>query len=262
MKTSEDIVNESGYPLQIYLENLVKEQDKDKDFIWRFQQSEHRWIDEHSKEEGFIDLVLKNKRGNYRIIIECKRITGKWNFIVQEQAQEITYDSKILRVDYQTLNYSWPNFHLKPASYEAAYCVMETEGKRDTRSLEKISGELLLSLEYLAIDETEFLVKTFPEKNPLLDNEICYVPLIVTTADLQLFTFNPKDFDIKTGKIIKSSGESVQYIRFKKNLSSHIKFENLGKNYDYSKENKEFDRTVFIVHAEYLIEFLKSFGSF
>jgi len=259
MKTSEDIVNESGYPLQIYLEDLIKE--NSKDLIWRVQQSEHRWLDEHSNEEGFIDLVLNNVRGNYRIIIECKRIIGKWNFIVQDQGLNKVYDSKILSIDYQTHNYSWPNLHIKPDSYEAAYCVMETEGKRDTRSLEKISGELLLSLEYFAIDETKFMEKTFPENKPLLDKDVFYIPLIVTTADLQLLKFNPKDFDVKTGRITTSNEEPAEFIRYKKNLSSHIKFENIKKNYIFSDENKEYDRTVFIVHAENLIDFLKSFGS-
>lgn len=259
MKTSQEIVNESGYPLQIYLEDLIKI--NSKDLIWSIQLSEHRWIDEQSTEEGFIDLVLKNKRENYRLIIECKRIIGKWNFIVPDQNLIETQDSKILSIDFQTHNYSWPQFPIRPNSYESAFCVLETDGKRDTRTLEKIASELLLSLEYYAIDETKFMDKNFPNRYPFPDQKVFYIPLIVTTADLQLIRFNPKDFDVKIGKITASKLESVQFIRYKKNLSSHIKFENIKKNYNFSDENKEYDRTIFIVHAENFIDFLKLIGT-
>ena len=62
---------------------------------------------------------------------------------------------RALSVDYKTFKFLWNKNHIGPATPEASFCVMETGGKKDSRTLEKLAGELLLSLEYLAIEETD-----------------------------------------------------------------------------------------------------------
>ena len=68
MKSIEEIVNDSGYPLQIRLEEWIK--DTWRDHRWKVLVSEHRWVNNETKEEGFIDLVLHNEAEDKKIIIE------------------------------------------------------------------------------------------------------------------------------------------------------------------------------------------------
>lgn len=258
MNKSEKIINESGYPLQIFIEDLIEENKKET--IWKIQVSEHRWINDQTKDEGFIDLVLRNTDDNFRMIIECKRIIGKWNFLIPKKNFSDTGDLKILSMNYNSKEYKWPIGHFTPNSYESSFCVMENGEKKDSRTLEKISSELLLSLEYFAKSETEFKVSLLNDNPPIFGQEFkAYIPIIITTADLQVYKFDPKDFDVKIGEITEGEFETVPFIRFRKNLSSHIKYTDIKKKYDFSELNKEYDRSVFIVHAEYFIEFLKYF---
>jgi hypothetical protein len=69
MKSPEEIVNESGYPLQIRLEKWIE--DTWREHKWKVLVSEHRWVNSETKDEGFIDLVLE-KGENQKLVIECK----------------------------------------------------------------------------------------------------------------------------------------------------------------------------------------------
>lgn len=255
MDKSQDTVNQSGYPLQIHLQDLIEKTKIDHN--WSVELSEHRWINNRSNEDGYIDLVLKNSSIHIKLVIECKRIIGKWNFIISSENPFPTNDSKALSINYKTFKYSWVKFVCGPGSYEASFCVMEKEdGNKDSRTLEKIANDLLLSLEYFAIEETESL-RLLYQDNPPYENNKFYIPIIITTAELNAFKFDPQKFDLKTGQVIDSKSEVVPYIRFKKNLSSHIEFDNTNKYFTLRDLNQEHDRFVFVVHAENIIEFLK-----
>jgi hypothetical protein len=170
-------------------------------------------------------------------------------------------DSKAFSIDYKTYKFVWNKIHIRPESYEAAFCVMETGGKKDSRTLEKLAGELLSSLECLATEETA-LMKVLYEKipPPLFADRKLYLPVIVTTADLQAMSFNPSNVDLKTGVVTDGKTEIVEFIRFCKNLATHIDYEK-PKLYNLHDLNQENDRTVFVVHTESFITFLKMIES-
>ncbi len=254
MKTAQDVVNDLGYPLQLRIEQLIEEsRQKHK---WQVLAREHRWVNVETKDEGYIDLILERPGWNLKLAVECKRIIGSWTFLLPKVQPFQMSEVMALSVDHKTFKYLWSKFQIEPESYEASFCVMETGGKKDSRTLEKLAGELLLSLEYLAIEETELVKSIYSElpHPPYADRQI-FLPIIVTTADLQTMRFNPLKVDIKDGKIIESTVEPIEFIRFKKNLATNISYEKPKMN-TLRELNRENDRTVFIVKAEGFIHFL------
>lgn len=260
MKTVSDFVNESGYPLQIHLEQLLGEtREKHR---WRVLAREHRWVNAETKDEGYIDLILERPGWDLKFAVECKRILGSWTFLLPMVQPYKTPEVMALSVDHETFKYSWSKFRIAPESHEALFCVMETGGKKDSRTLENLAGELLLSLEYLAIEETELIKSHLEGSLPqsYADRRI-YLPIIVTTADLKSMSFSPLKVGIKDGKITESFIEPVEFIRFRKNLATNISYEK--SNIRTVRElNQENDRTVFVVKAENFIDFLSLIGDY
>ena len=64
MKTSEDIVNESGYPLQLRIERWIEE--TGQQHRWWVAAREHRWVNSETGDEGYIDV-----QGDEQIIKKC-----------------------------------------------------------------------------------------------------------------------------------------------------------------------------------------------
>src|SRR6266508_6029631 len=173
MKTTEDIVNDSGYPLQIRIEKWIEETSGQN--RWQVAAKEHRWINSETGDEGYIDLVLEREGRNLRLVVECKRIIGSWTFLVPMIQPVHDEEFKSLLVDYQNFSFAWKKFPLAPASPEASFCVMETGGKKDSRIIESLAGELLLSLEQLAIQETN-LVRPHIENLNRSSQHMLYLP--------------------------------------------------------------------------------------
>ncbi len=136
--------------------------------------------------------------------------------------------------------------------------MLETEGKKDSRTLEKLSGEILLSLEYFATEET-LLIKSLLERVQRSPSSMSYLPVIVTTASLKKMTFNPSAVDIKNGKIDQSEStvSPVEFLRFRKNLATNLDYEKPPTN-TLRELNQLNDRTVFVVQAENFIKFLSN----
>ena len=258
-KSIQEIINESGYPLQIKLENIINSSTQEHN--WRVLAREHRWISATTHEEGFIDLVLDHKTYSARLVIECKRVIGSWTFLIPNPSQYLAGKYRLYHASYTSSDFSWTEIDAVPESHESAFCVMEVEGKRDNRTLEKISGELLLSLEHLAHEEANLyqeMHKGSDSQNQRLyqrSNDMYYLPIIVTTANLQTCVFDPVNVSLNDGKISSSKIEQVSFIRFRKNLATSHKF-NKPNIVDIREANRENDRIIFVVKAEDLIKFL------
>jgi len=253
MKTIQDIIDNSGYPLQMHIENWIR--DTSNQHRWRVLTKEHRWVNAVTNEEGFIDLILERSGYNLRLVVECKRISGNWIFLLPTERADQRRDTKVLSFGLQTSKFLWSNTAIDPMTQIANFCIMETEGKKDNRTLEKLSGELLLSLEYLALEES-VLILEWSKNAQRSPGAMVYIPIIVTTANLQVATFNPSNFDRKKGTIIGDCIPSpVEFIRFQKNLATNIDYEkpSMGSLLELNREN---DRTVFVVSAENLVKFL------
>jgi hypothetical protein len=253
MKSAQEIVNESGYPLQLHLEKLITSSIETQN--WKILAKEHRWVNADTKEEGFIDLILERERYLLKLVIECKRILGNWIFLVPKNQFMSTREVRILYTDYGTSNFLWTTKSLYPESHESQYCVLETGGKKDSRTLENIAGESLLSLEYLAIQEAD-LLKPIVDNIGLPNQSMFYLPIIVTTANLQSMVFDRTTVNIENGQVTDGEVTPIDYIRFRKNLATNIEYNNPGKIFTLDQLNQENDRSVFIVQAKSFIRFI------
>jgi hypothetical protein len=253
-KSPQDFINETGYPLQLRLEKWINE--TSNEHHWEILTKERRWTNNQTGEDGYIDMVLRSGNGILFLVIECKRIIGSWNFIVTKQKSSKQSNISHLYHDYREKAKYWRYTPLCPESYEVPYCVMETDGKRDGRTLEKWAGELLMSLEsfsqryYSLIPE-----QTLGQYPPFA---AYYLPVIVTTADLNVVIVDPTDkgIDITKGVVLDSEIESVDYLRFCKNLATGFKDNPERTIIDFNKLDRENDRTILIVKAEHFIDFL------
>lgn len=253
MKTAHDLINESGYPLQLYVAEEIN--NFSSEHGWRVLVKEHRWVNSETQDEGYIDIILEHKSYFIRFVVECKRISGSWNFLLPENNPILVKRSKLLIAEYPSpVGFRWEDRGIYPESCEATFCVMEVEGKKDSRTLEKISGELLLSLESLAAEEVQLLSATSRSQHNKL-----YIPIIVTTANLQACLFDPKDISAEDGNI-KTAGEihKVEFIRFRKNLAGNPIYQNQEFN-DLKESNLENERTIIVVQAKSITNFLQNF---
>jgi len=258
MKTAHDIVNGSGYPLQIYLEEWIRE--TYRQHRWEVLVREHRWVNAETNDEGYIDLVLEKKEWDLRLVIECKRINGSWTFLLPSKEPIIKSKVMGLMAYHVPTTYAWKELAIEPNSPEAAFCVMETGGQNDTRTLEKMAGGLLLSLEHLAVEETDqfnLFINSLQSPDSVGATRMFYLPIIVTTASLQTIAFDPSSIDVKNGKINENEGtvSAVEYIRFRKNLATTVRKEAAPLE-TLAHINRSNDRTVLIVQAESFINFL------
>ncbi len=251
----QEAVNNSGYPLQMHLKELINR--SNARHRWRVLAEEHRWTNTTTNEEGFIDLILTRDGSDLKLIVECKRIIGNWTFLLSTEKVGKQGTVKTLMSNIDTENLLWKKLNIDPYSYQSSYCVLDIAGKKDSRTLEKLSGELLLSLEELA--KEEFEIRKGQTNNASLypyNNTIFYLPVIVTTANLSTITFDPiNDVDIKNGKIKSSEISPVSFIRFHKNLATDLDYSK-PKMADIRKSNQENDRTVLVVHSENFVDFL------
>jgi hypothetical protein len=258
MKTTEHIVNESGYPLQIRIERWIEE--TGQQHRWRVAAREHRWVNSETGDEGYIDLILEREGWNVRLVVECKRIIGSWTFLVPMLQPSPDEEMKSLLVNYENFSFSWKKFPLTPASLEASFCVMETGGKKDSRIIEGLAGDLLLSMEQLAVQETN-LMRPYLEKLNRSSQHILYLPVIVTTATIQTINFNPSDIDVADGKITQSTVSEVEFMRFRKNLASNVEYEK-PRMLTLKDLNRENERSVLVIQAETFIDFLSKLHAY
>jgi hypothetical protein len=260
MKSPQDIINDSGYPLQLCLEEIIN--DSWSKHYWNVIAKEHRWINNKTNEEGFIDLILGHKTYSYRLVVECKRLAGSWNFLLPTQVQDhLTGYIRTLNADYNSKQFYWQKGEFYPRTFESMFCVPEIEGKKDNRTIEKIAGELLLSIESLAKEELNIEIdkkeQAIYKKEPYPGkNLMCYIPIIVTTSKLKVCRFNPKDISSENGELNESKFEDIEFIRFCKNFATDIKTMEIEKIKSLEDSNKQNNRTVFIVQACKLLDFL------
>jgi len=247
-----ELVNLSGYPLQIGLEYAVKQTYQMHQ--WSVVGREHFWASPELKKEGFIDIILS--RYNLRMVVECKRVLDQdWIFLVTDRKKFNVRKSKLLRsnINSSNSNYEWLDFNLLPETFESPFCIMGRD--RDRPSIEKLSSDLLMSVESLANEEIS-IMQFHP---PVSAVELGYVPVIVTTAELHTCIFNPSDVNIDDGKVSTTSKfERVEIVRFRKGLST-ANLDSLQLAHDLGESNKANERTVYIIHAGKFVDFLCKF---
>jgi hypothetical protein len=258
-----DIIDRSGYPLQIKLEEVVRELDRGHvGSAWHILFDEHRWV--NGDREGYVDLVLRSNLGapgfDVRLVIECKRNAGTWSFLTVPGESPRQYSSA-LKVRPTPLNFhvAWGDVDFYPVSQVSRFCVMglnkpPNKGgglERDPRLLEDWAGDLLLATEALAVEDGGYTPNSTnaPWKH-------VYVPVIVTTADLQFCAIDPAGVSLEDGLAARTDTVPADVVRFRKNMATSLVPEGSVGSLEQAHEANQ--RTVFVVKASEFAKFLQS----
>lgn len=247
-------VNRSGFLFQMRIEHEVKQTQRQHG--WAVLSHEHRWEDTETHEEGFIDLVLEHENFAHRMVVECKRVgTGTtWVFLVPEASTPTVQPARLLWTYTHLTEWmvGWDDLLLAPPTPESALCVVRGQNKKSPPMLERLAGILLRS--------TECLAKADPRisKASPLGREGIYIPLIVTTAELQVCRFDSASIGLHNGELALEDArfEPVSCVRFRKSLSSNLP--PTGQPTDLAQTNLESERTVLVANASALASMLES----
>lgn len=264
--TLKKLVNKSGFPLQIGLENEFNKVSNETG--WRVFSIEHAWKNEDTGSSGFIDLVIENQAKYSKIVIECKRVQDtNWIFLIPENSTNKENGAKqwLSASNWQGKSgadyFDWFDGAILPLSYESQYCVVQGQDN-DRPLLERLASILVETTEAFA--KENYL---YPRRNfDMTPGFLClYLNMIVTTADLKVCRYNPDNISLVNGKLDQMGFETVPFIRFRKQLSNKkIELNEkatpiLGNPFLHNAYIEAKKNTVFVVHSTELISFLNSY---
>jgi hypothetical protein len=246
-------VDSSGFPLQLRIASLIR-----SSVGWKFPLEEHPWRSSDGQSEGFIDLTTIDDSDLTSMVIECKRVQQTaWVFLIPDTSPDEKTTSRlwlsVYSTKWKTFNYN--EFQFMPKSYTSKYCAIPGQDQGRRNSLERTSATLIDSVEALALQEGKLFEKSVSKSTSNFVR--IYIPIIVTTAELKVASFDPQKISLKDGFIPNDAYtyiKTVPYIRFRKGLTSNIKALNQD---TLHKLHVEMERTVFVVNAEHFDKFLK-----
>ena len=247
------LANGSGFLLQLRIERAVRASVNRSMGASAFDVSvrEHAWRDDRTGREGFVDLVLENGNASIRAVVECKRASGGAYIFLQSSTDRSPVFSKLGVVARELptgIVRAWDSLLVSPECATVSFCVVAGQADRDRPMIERVASELICATDGLMSEDVA-------TSNGSVKTRF-YVPIIVTTAELRVLWFNPDDVELSTGQISseKAVVRTQPYVRFTKNLSGANAD---GLHQDLASVNAAKDRTVFIVHAESLVDFLQ-----
>lgn len=254
-----EVVNSSGFPFQMAVTDFVKRTKQRHQCRVLF--TEHSWKDSVGDYGGFIDLVVASEIFPYVFVIECKRhLDGVWVFLkslgtARGRRHAKLFANVVDRQKGQIARSTWVDAPLEPASLESSFCIVPRQDNQNPM-LERIGSTLVQATECLAREDDSRVLATSR-------NEHLYASVVVTNASLLVAEFNAEDVSLDSGTLAdvsKVKAGDVPFLRFRKQLSflkpedDRKTFENNEYRMDYAKE-----RTVFVVQAKFLDEFLEKF---
>jgi hypothetical protein len=243
------IVNSSGFPLQISIEHAVE---KIKPAGWYVATKEFSWRDDTEDFSGYIDIVLKNRNIDNTLTIECKRVKStSWIFLCPDPKQKNRRQVKGWVTQYQAgklINFGWNEIPGDPSCAEAEFCVVDGQDSKSKPMLERVASELVMATESFARKDREYFISK-------QDRSEFIVPVIVTTAELKLCCFSPENISPE-GEISGAAFETIPYVRFRKQLSTReIDINKLSRG-TYYEISRMKENTVFVVNSDHFISFL------
>jgi hypothetical protein len=242
----QDLVNASGFVFQLGLEHAVRETEPTHG--WRVLSREHPWM--VGERTGFADLVIG--QGIVRLVVECKRPRdGTWVFLVPQAA------APVKRFRCQWTSHApnkrdllgWADFVLTPDSLESDFCIIRGQGEGDRSMLERVVAGLLDSLPPVAIEEAKL------RANDTLSTELIHIPIVVTTAALEVCRYSPNEIDLAQGTLENPRFERVDFLRFRKSLAHEVG--EWGHPSEIGAVARDKERSVIVCSAEHFPDFLK-----
>jgi len=248
------IINSSGFPLQIGIEDLIK--NSHQNHGWSVLSSEHAWENLDNGRSGFIDLVLEDHHKTSVLVVECKRvIDSSWLFLNPDKSIKNRTHVKAWvtkKIGSKTQYFGWKDLTASPDTPESAFCVVAGQDAKSKPMLERVAHDVVESTDGFANEEHINLVDKF-------DSLRMYFNVIITTAKLKVCSFDPSQVSMEDGKFDDTEITEVPFLRFRKQLSPRsLKNGSLITDGFYSLI-REKENTVFVVNAEHLLIFLKDF---
>lgn len=245
-----EFVNQSGFPLQIGLAALVERTHREHG--WRVLYSEHAWRNEAQQTSGFLDLALQDRDGSSVLVIECKRV-GESTWALLQPGARIAVRRHAKVWVKAARHFDWFDVALDPRSPQAAYCVVPGQDARSRPMLERVAADVVCATEALAFEERALRFQ--PD-----DYFRMYVSVIVTTAQLQVCTFDANRITLNDGRINDATFEPAPWIRFRKQLSNRIPTLAAGHGDPQEQLVRAKEQTVFVVNAEAFGQFLSGYA--
>lgn len=250
-KNTLSLINASGFLLQMALEHQISSSYQVK-HDYQLLVSEHPWDNLETKEKGFVDIILQN--GFIRLIIECKRPKGgEWVFLVPQNAKDNVQKSRF-RWTYNRNSKSplsdVDEFLVILKSYESRICLIRGQGEDKLSLLERLSSQLLSSIESIANEEISLSL------NQSYTDPIIYLPVILTTATLKVASIDLNKISLDDGTIDSAPCEIVPYIKFRKSLVTSLSPNSKPESIMHANKDKE--RTVLVVNTKEIITTLKN----
>ena len=258
------VANSSGFPLQIRIGQVANSLSS-----WRVYGEELPWRSPLSGSEGYIDLILNNRRHDVlNMIVECKRVIDTvWVFLVPDpnptkKSRAILWLSQLNNSNW--VNFEWYDFDPEPMSFETKYCAIPGQEKGRRNLIENVASELADAVEAFAYQGRDLHEErklhhereSSNQYNPLLGYFYqINVPVIVTTAQLQVGSFDPEGVSLCDGSLPDNAVfTEVPYIRFRKSLSTRVS--STSNRTPQTAAYEDTERTIYVVNAEnFLTEF-------
>lgn len=237
------MVESSGFPFQLRVVEEIR--GNPGPFGWEVLAYEHFWKDEDSGRSGFADIIAGY--GMVRLVIECKRGTdATWLFLVPRRAPMEVLRAKCLCplwLKDHGYHSEWADLTVVPTSPEPEFCIVKGQADKEPM-LERTASQLVEATQAIAKEEAEL------QKASSGDSWI-YIPMIVTTASLQVGRFDPMAVDLDRGILSAAATDCqpVPFLRFRKAFSGPHGFTQATRLSEAQKEN---ERTVFVVQANAL----------
>lgn len=250
------IANDSGFPLQIAVENKVSETTNQHG--WSVRYTEHAWSNYSDQQSGFIDLVLQNRDKNIFLVVECKRPRdATWIFMHSNGEAKERQHAKALESSYSNgamKSLEWKDVTPDPKCPEVIFCAVRGQSVNDNKTtlVERVGAQLVSATEAFAQEEKDY-------RHPTQSTNRFYFNVIVTTAVLKVAEFNPHDVSLADGTIKDAKITEVPFVRFRKQLSMRPRSLTTGDFHRQVDIANLKENTVFIVHADALLLFLEQF---
>lgn len=242
------LINDSGDPLQLALQEVVESQ-------WPAVRAlpELHWHNEARNVEGWLDLLIPHDRK--RFLISVKRLLETdWAFLDTEEGATETTEARLYSFGLKRDGIGfWQKVRVSPSSRHGLFMAMPGSRDRQNRLLEAEARMLLAAVEALSQTEERLPQPQWPPYPTRL-----YIPVIATTARLHSYALARGQVDLATGKAAPGGlqGTSVSVVRMTKAFlvpgdTSEIK--------SLAQLALEQLRTVFVVEAPHLTEFIRCF---
>lgn len=246
------VINGSGFPLQIALQNAVESSAPG----WRISHREHAWSNPSDGQRGFIDFVVQNAETSDSVVVECKRVqNSSWLFLGHSGSSKPTEIFNTWVTVYPEARapyFGWVDLCVPVPTPEAQFCCLRGQSSNDKNTfLERLGAELVSSTEALASEEREYRDET---EGPCR----LYFNVIATTASLYFAEFDKQSLNLNDGTLENATFHPVPYLRVRKQFAMKAapltpEDYHRGRDPDVLREN-----SVFVVEAQHFTSLLQA----